>query len=71
MSISPGAYMSLRDQLVEVISRMRSQTALVEAVACVGEIPLTGADGAANESGAPQHVWPEGATNVGDTRMEP
>ncbi|PAZ10933.1 hypothetical protein CLM62_38460 [Streptomyces sp. SA15] len=60
LSVSPGACKLLRDQLVEVIACVRSQAALVEAVAYVGEGPLTGAADAATESGAPQRVWRDG-----------
>jgi hypothetical protein len=44
LSISPGACTLLRDQLVEVITCVRSQASLVEQVAWVGDSPFTEAE---------------------------
>ena len=65
--MSPGAYRLLRDQLVEVIAGVRSQAAQVEAVAYLGESPLTRAEGAWTRSDAPQHACQDGTITSGNT----
>jgi hypothetical protein len=67
-----GVCKLLRDQLVEVISGVRSQAALVDGLALtgVGGSPGTGAEDARSTTGAPQPVRHDGSVNLGEEDEE-